>query len=330
MLAESGTPLDQTSAVPILLEVASLMGTPPDAEGMLHTDRSLRAEFDQRHQPMWSEPVASLRSLCLWAEGYGAELAEHEALVKAKGEGLLIGLLASSCAATSSVWWSLTGGYAMAAEGTVRTLIELAVTTRLLARNINNSEIIERYNASLAVAMYKVARAEHLSYEDLGRPPPDPTEVEKVLAELAALKEKYQETFVQGLWWARPVCPDVSLPGAAQHVGFNRYRAFTTLSNQAIHADRASLHNRQVRDEGGVYWLSGASSAGIGRPGATAATLLGLICADVGKVVLEASHPETWSYGVMGNAIHSYSNRVSEQFADREAQLEGDGHGHLA
>lgn len=133
------------------------------------------SEFTFTLGETWREPLESLSYFIESAEVFGNDIVVHQPSEKRSllTSAQLI-LLAAACSCAHEIHWLLGGGYPTGAESRTRTLHELDVTARALARfGLDDPGLVTRYIEHRAVGDLAYFKALATYHDEWNAEPPD-------------------------------------------------------------------------------------------------------------------------------------------------------------
>lgn len=241
---------------------------------MLRDHRAVRRGMQRRMRAVWGPAFDAFYELYVCAEEVGSELQQLHRDEADPLVGALLGLHARACLLLAEIHALMTEGFPLGAWARTRSLHESAVISSLLAdhgRAVGCDDLGERFVRHGAIDEARDAELAVSSGVAV-----DPTYLDHVRAERAALVTEYGRMFAKDYGWARPLFPGL---GPKERVTFERLesRADTGLSRldyrlggHHVHSSAWSVALNSLPRGGTTFRLTGPTNIGFGEPAAVA------------------------------------------------------------
>ncbi len=290
---------------------------------MLERDRLMRVGFESRLLLKWSEPLKMLKMMNVIALEVGKNIykemyVDGKDKISAKDE-VLIRTHARGCRIVDEIICLLKGGYSDAAFARWRTLHELSVLCFFIEEN--SIDLSQRYLHYYNVQSYSELKEYMKNQEKLGLEPLDPSIVHKLENEVAKLKSKYGDVFLEPYGWAATVLSKKqrSFKGIEYKVGLSHFRPYYKLACNNVHfGAKGSLYNLGLIDDYQHVLFSGASNYGLADAGQNSAISLTQICATL------AVHKSTYESLIGVNILNMLLDNVCNSFVKVQKEIENE------
>jgi hypothetical protein len=282
-------------------------------------ERSLR-RFEARLYDRWSEPLERLQSYMVlnlevtaWFQSkYSIDSHTNRAL------GLVH---ARACDLAMQIYRLLKGGYPDGAIGRWRTLHEIAVTARLIAKF--GDETAERYIDYHAVKNFYDAKKYQEHHTALGFEPLDENTLDDLEEQKCKLVKKHGEDLDdggRGGGWMKHLPVGSSMFRREEEVGLEFLHPFYDLANSRIHAGSKGVLWRMGRRDfpDNEPFLFGASNYGLADPGQLTALSLSYVTSSM------LSQNITPTEIIAIQLLNAYASEIATKFNSVQEEIRQD------
>jgi hypothetical protein len=247
---------------------------------LLRRARAGRQGFERRLRSIWKDGFDRLEVLI----GFYTEIGEHflrDGMALGQKDTArfraLVELHARGARVAREIFCLMQAGFGDGAFARWRTLYELSVVTRFIAKH--GEDVASRYLQHIAIRSAKAARQfnEHATAIGWER------ESAHVVAQLASrsqdVADRFGDDFGNEYGWASKVLgnrkPNFAV--LARDIGWDHWRPFYSWASGGVHAGPDGLLPMGAKGHGSDYLLVGASNAGLADPGQFTALALAQI-----------------------------------------------------